>query len=50
MVGNPPYGERIGELEEAEELTRELGRVMEAHPSWSVYMLSSLENFEKYVW
>lgn len=47
MVGNPPYGERLGELEEAEELTRELGRVMEAYPSWSVYMLSSLENFEK---
>ena len=46
MVGNPPYGERMGEMEEAEELTQILGRVMEAHPSWSVYMLSSLENFE----
>jgi putative N6-adenine-specific DNA methylase len=47
MVGNPPYGERLGEVEEAEEITRELGRVMKNHPSWSVYMLSSLENFEK---
>ncbi len=47
MVGNPPYGERLGEVEEAEEITRELGRVMKKHPSWSVYMLSSLENFEK---
>ncbi|WP_172369364.1 THUMP domain-containing class I SAM-dependent RNA methyltransferase [Sporosarcina jiandibaonis] len=46
MVGNPPYGERIGELEEAEELTRVLGDVMKNHPSWSVYMISPLENFE----
>ena len=47
MVGNPPYGERLGEVEEAEEITQELGRIMKNHPSWSVYMLSSLENFEK---
>lgn len=46
MVGNPPYGERLGEVEEAEDITQELGRVMKEYPSWSVYMLSSLENFE----
>lgn len=46
LASNPPYGERIGELEEAEEITRTLGRVMEDHPSWSVYMISPLENFE----
>lgn len=46
MVGNPPYGERLGEIEEAEDITRMLGRIMKEHPSWSVYMLSSLENFE----
>ncbi|KAA0966101.1 class I SAM-dependent RNA methyltransferase [Sporosarcina sp. ANT_H38] len=47
MVGNPPYGERLGEVEDAEEITKELGRIMKNHPSWSVYMLSSLENYEK---
>lgn len=46
LVGNPPYGERLGEIEEAEELTSILGSIMEKYPSWSVYMLSSLENFE----
>ena len=46
LVGNPPYGERLGEIEEAEELTSILGSIMENYPSWSVYMLSSLENFE----
>lgn len=46
MVGNPPYGERLGEIEEAEEVTKTLGRIMKNHPSWSVYMISPLENFE----
>ncbi|KXH81980.1 class I SAM-dependent RNA methyltransferase [Sporosarcina sp. HYO08] len=47
MVGNPPYGERLGEIEEAEEITRVLGKIMKNYPSWSVYMLSSLSNFEE---
>lgn len=46
LVGNPPYGERLGEIEEAEELARVIGHIMDRYPSWSVYMLSSLENFE----
>ena len=46
LVGNPPYGERLGEIEEAEELARIIGHIMDKYPSWSVYMLSSLENFE----
>ena len=29
VVGNPPYGERLGEIEEAEEITHELGRYNE---------------------
>lgn len=48
MIGNPPYGERIGEVEEAEEITRVLGSIMKNHPSWSVYMISSLEKFETF--
>lgn len=47
MVGNPPYGERIGEMEEVEDMTRVLGTLMKNYPSWSVYMISPLENFEE---
>ncbi|WP_040228424.1 THUMP domain-containing class I SAM-dependent RNA methyltransferase [Bhargavaea cecembensis] len=47
MASNPPYGERIGEIEEVEEAIRSLGRTMEAYPTWSAYMLSSMENFEE---
>lgn len=46
MIGNPPYGERIGEIEEIEKAISDLGHMMEKYPSWSVYMLSSMENFE----
>jgi len=47
MIGNPPYGERIGEVEIIERVIRDLGNVMEKYPTWSVYMLSSMENFEE---
>ncbi|GGA25984.1 THUMP domain-containing class I SAM-dependent RNA methyltransferase [Psychrobacillus lasiicapitis] len=46
MIGNPPYGERIGEIEEIEQVISDLGHLMGQYPSWSVYMLSSMENFE----
>lgn len=46
MVGNPPYGERLGETEEVEEMTTTLGKIMKKHPSWSVYMISPFEDFE----
>ncbi|ARK26036.1 RNA methyltransferase [Sporosarcina sp. P37] len=47
LIANPPYGERLGEVEEAEEIAGVLGKIMEQHPSWSVYILSSLENYEE---
>jgi len=47
IVSNPPYGERIGEREEIEMVIRELGNIMKNYPTWSVYMLSSMENFEE---
>ena len=47
MIGNPPYGERIGEVEVIEKVISDLGYIMEKYPSWSVYMLSSMENFEQ---
>lgn len=47
VIGNPPYGERIGEVEAIEEMIGDMGRVFSKYPSWSVYMLSSMEGFEK---
>ncbi|MBK3496776.1 class I SAM-dependent RNA methyltransferase [Viridibacillus sp. YIM B01967] len=46
MIGNPPYGERIGEVEVIEQMIQDIGNNMAKFPSWSVYMLSSMEDFE----
>ncbi|CDQ19546.1 putative N6-adenine-specific DNA methylase [Halobacillus karajensis] len=47
LVSNPPYGERMGEREEVEQMYHDLGTIMRDHPSWSVYILTSHEGFEK---
>lgn len=46
IVSNPPYGERIGEVEVIEKTLHTFGDVMQSYPSWSVYLLSSMENLE----
>ncbi|SDL67964.1 THUMP domain-containing class I SAM-dependent RNA methyltransferase [Sediminibacillus halophilus] len=46
LVGNPPYGERIGDKAEVEKMYREFGKVMQQLPGWSVYILTSNERFE----
>lgn len=47
IVGNPPYGERIGEKAEVDDMYRKMGETFREHlPTWSVYMLTSNENFE----
>ncbi|WP_422123384.1 class I SAM-dependent RNA methyltransferase [Planococcus sp. X10-3] len=46
IIGNPPYGERIGEIEVIEEMIQDMGRVFSKFPTWSVYILSSMGRFE----
>ena len=48
LVTNPPYGERLMEKQEAEELYRELGKVWkELPPKWRTLVLSSHTEFER---
>lgn len=49
IVTNPPYGERIGEAKAVEEMYRKLGELMEAHPSLSLYLMTSNKMFEHIV-
>ena len=44
---NPPYGERLLEKREAEELYRAFGQVMRNQRDWNIYVLSSHEEFEQ---
>lgn len=47
IICNPPYGERMGELKEAESLYKEMGRVFKNLETWSYYIITSHEEFEK---
>jgi putative N6-adenine-specific DNA methylase len=48
VVGNPPYGERLGERPEVEKMYKEMGQAFEKLDTWSVYMLTSHEEFEQF--
>ncbi|CDQ39847.1 THUMP domain-containing class I SAM-dependent RNA methyltransferase [Virgibacillus salexigens] len=47
LIGNPPYGQRLGDKEIAAALAKDLGSIMKNHHSWSVYILTAFEQFEK---
>ena len=48
VVTNPPYGERIMERKEAEDLYRAFGKAYQKFPdSWKLYLLSSHTEFER---
>jgi len=47
IVTNPPYGERMKNDREVMELYRDMGRIFRALDSWSYFILTSHEGFEK---
>ena len=48
VVTNPPYGERLMEKQEAEELYRAFGRAWDKFPDgWQLFLLSSHTEFER---
>ncbi len=46
VICNPPYGERLLDVRQAEELYRIMGRVFEPKPGWSYTVISPDEDFE----
>jgi putative N6-adenine-specific DNA methylase len=50
IITNPPYGERLGDITEARELAKALGKAFEKNiPSWQMYIITSDELFERYL-
>lgn len=47
IITNPPYGERLGELEEIKVLYKEFSTMYSNLMDWSCYILTSFEEFEK---
>lgn len=48
IVTNPPYGERIGERREVESLYRTMGDVFLKLDTWSFFILTAHEEFQKF--
>ncbi|MEH7331328.1 class I SAM-dependent RNA methyltransferase [Neobacillus drentensis] len=47
IVGNPPYGERLGEKKAVEHMYKEMGQAFQKLDTWSIYILTSNEEFEQ---
>ena len=47
IIANPPYGERLLEIQQAEEIYRMMGRVFEQRKYLSYYIISPHEHFEE---
>lgn len=47
VVTNPPYGERLLEKKEAEELYRKMGEAWKRLERWQIYVLTSHEGFQR---
>lgn len=49
IITNPPYGERLEEKAELPALYRQIGQVYEKLDDWSMYLITSYEDTERYI-
>lgn len=49
IISNPPYGERLEEKEALSPLYTEIGNAYKGLDSWSMFLITSYEDTEKYV-
>lgn len=49
IISNPPYGERIEEKENLPALYKEIGERFAALDAWSMYLITSYEDAQKYI-
>lgn len=49
IITNPPYGERLEEKEALPALYKEIGMAYQNLDAWSLYMITSYEDAEKYI-
>ena len=47
IVTNPPYGERVYDIKEAEQCYKSLRKVYDRLDGWSAFVITSAKNFEK---
>ena len=49
LITNPPYGERLEDKKMLPELYRQIGQVYEGLDSWSMYLITSYEDAQRYI-
>ena len=49
IITNPPYGERLEEKEMLPGLYRQIGEVYEKLDAWSMYLITSYQDAERYI-
>ena len=48
VICNPPYGDRLNEIKEVEKLYAKMGETFKKFDTWSFYIITSHQGFEKY--
>ena len=46
-ISNPPYGERLGDIEQARQIARDMGKLYKTLDKWNFYFLSPVDTFER---
>lgn len=49
IITNPPYGERLEDKRDLPELYKQIGEAYNGLDSWSLYMITSYEDAERYI-
>ena len=49
IITNPPYGERLEDKKDLPELYRQIGEAYERLDDWSMYLITSYEDAERYI-
>lgn len=47
-ISNPPYGERLGSVQEAQQTAKNMGKLYRSLDKWNFYFLSPLQDFERH--
>ncbi len=46
-ISNPPYGERIGNMDEVKQIAKDMGKLYRKLDKWNFYFLSPYQDFER---
>ena len=48
MITNPPYGDRISDMDEVQQISQDLGKIFGADSTWSSYIITPFDKLERF--